>query len=455
MKQYLDMAADALAGKRRGDRTKVGTVGKFGYQMRFDLTEGYPLVTTKKVFTRGIFDELKWFVLGLTNAKWLQDRGVKIWDDWALTEPIVVMQDKTSDELYNSVAEKLGISYGEAVNKFADQPNPYTTEVWLEEIGVSRKKEVVKYGVGECGPIYGKQFRRALAVSPDGEVITVDQLKKVIHDLKIRPYSRRHLVSAWSLGELPDESISPLENVKQGRQSLAACHSFFQFYVEDMDAEEALSRSLARAEYDMNSIVTESELLACETVEILDRGLAFKKKLTELGVLSEEEEAQRQKDERRLEVIQPRLERLNSLAHNQETYIARLKSGDEVTISNLPNKRLSCQLYQRSADIPLGVPFNIASYAALTHLMAEMVGMMPGDFIHLFGDYHVYTNQVELMQEQLTREPLRLPSLRIEGIPPMTEEQWREDPFQFIDQVNFDVIGYVSHAAIKFPDPAV
>lgn len=458
MKEYKEICESALSGKRRGDRTKVGTVGRFGYQMRFDLTEGFPLVTTKKVFTRGIFEELKWFLKGLTNADWLQDRGVGIWNDWALKEPVIAKVPMTSQEIYEAVAKQNKTSVQEAISFVAClDEDQYSLESWAENHGVSLEKEAVKYPTGECGPVYGKQFRRALTVSPDGEVFTVDQMKKLMHDLKIRPYSRRHIVTAWSLGELPDESISPIENVKQGRQSLAACHTFFQLYVEDMDQEEAFSRCLARAKYELGSISVEVELLTLESLELLDNALSLKSKIKERGDGRTDQESQDlERWRKRSDVIQQRLAYLKDLAEGKEKYITHLEARDETVVSLLPNKRLSCQLYQRSCDLPLGGPYNIASYAALTQLMAEMTGMLPGDFIHTFGDYHVYTNQVDILRDvQLPREPKRLPSLRISNLGIMTEEDWKEDPFKYIDDVVFDVIGYDSHPAIKYPEPAV
>src|SRR5262245_6493915 len=232
MKQYLDLMRRVREhGVKRDDRTGVGTLSVFGHQMRFDLAAGFPLVTPKKVFLKGIVHELLWFLAGSTNVRYLQDKGVHIWDEWA------------DDE-------------------------------------------------GELGPVYGSQWRSWPA--PDGS--TVDQISRVIHDIKTNPNSRRLIVSAWNAAEVDKMALPP-------------CHVLFQFYVA--------------------------------------------------------------------------------------------------------NGRLSCQLYQRSADIFLGVPFNIASYALLTMMIAQVTNLAPGEFIHTLGDAHLYNNHLEQARLQLEREPRSLPSLRI------------------------------------------
>ncbi len=232
MRQYLDMLRHILdTGHRKDDRTGTGTISTFGYQTRFDLSEGFPLVTTKKVHLKSIIHELLWFLAGETNVKYLQDNGVRIWNEWADAD-------------------------------------------------------------GDLGHIYGYQWRSWPA--PDGTHI--DQIANAVHDIRENPDSRRIIVSAWNVGELD-------------RMNLPPCHAFFQFYV----------------------------------------------------------------------------------------------SGG----------RLSCQLYQRSADCFLGVPFNIASYALLTMMMAQVCGLKPGEFIHTFGDLHIYTNHLEQVNLQLTRTPRALPTMHI------------------------------------------
>ncbi len=274
MRQYLDLMNRVIeTGVRKGDRTGTGTLSVFGHQMRFDLAEGFPLVTTKKLHLRSIIHELLWFLKGDTNIAYLKENGVSIWDEWA-------------DEN------------------------------------------------GDLGPLYGYQWRSWPA--PDGRHI--DQISEVINTLRTNPNSRRILVSAWNVADLPDESASPQENVKQGRMALAACHSFFQFYVAE--------------------------------------------------------------------------------------------------------GRLSCQLYQRSADIFLGVPFNIASYALLTLMMAQVSDLKPGEFVHTFGDAHLYLNHLEQAREQLSREPFPLPVMKIN---PTVDSLF---DFKYED---FELVGYESHPHIKAP----
>jgi thymidylate synthase len=242
MKQYLDLVQHVLDhGVEKSDRTGTGTKSVFGYQMRFDLSEGFPMVTTKKLHLKSIIYELLWFLKGDTNIKYLTENGVRIWNEWA-------------DEN------------------------------------------------GDLGPVYGHQWRNWNSEE-------IDQIKEVIHTLKHNPDSRRMLVSAWNPSVLPNTSKSFSENVAQGKAALPPCHAFFQFYVA--------------------------------------------------------------------------------------------------------NGKLSCQLYQRSADIFLGVPFNIASYALFTHMMAQACGYQPGDFIHTFGDAHIYTNHMEQLELQLSRTPRALPRLKI------------------------------------------
>lgn len=274
MKQYLDLLKHVMEnGTDKGDRTGTGTRSVFGYQMRFNLQEGFPLVTTKKVHLKSIIHELLWFVSGDTNIKYLQDNGVKIWNEWA-TES------------------------------------------------------------GDLGPVYGKQWRSWAA--PNGE--TIDQISEVVEKIKKSPNSRRLIVSAWNPADLPDESISPRENAENGKMALAPCHTFFQFYVV--------------------------------------------------------------------------------------------------------NGRLSCQLYQRSCDVFLGLPFNIPSYTLLVYMMAQQCGLEPGDFIWVGGDVHIYKNHFEQVALQLSRAPRPLPQLVIKRKPPTIFDYKFED---------FEVEGYEPHPGIKAP----
>ena len=274
MRNYLDLMRHVRDhGVRKGDRTGTGTLSVFGYQMRFDLAQGFPLVTTKKLHLRSIIHELLWFLRGETNIGYLHRNGVSIWDEWA-------------DEK------------------------------------------------GDLGPVYGAQWRSW--PTPDGRHI--DQIGQVVEQLRSNPDSRRIIVSAWNVADMPDERVSPQDNVRAGRMALAPCHAFFQFYVAE--------------------------------------------------------------------------------------------------------GRLSCQLYQRSADIFLGVPFNIASYALLTLMLAQVCDLEPGEFIHTLGDAHLYLNHLEQVETQLARRPYPLPRMRLN---PGVRDLFA---FRFED---FELLDYRCHPAIKAP----
>ena len=261
MKQYLDLLAHVLEqGTDRGDRTGTGTRGVFGYQMRYDLSLGFPVTTTKKLHLRSIIHELLWFLRGDTNIRYLQDNGVTIWDEWA-------------DEN------------------------------------------------GDLGPVYGQQWRSW--PNPNGP--DVDQIRNLVEGIKTNPYSRRHIVSAWNPALVDEMALPP-------------CHCLFQFYVAD--------------------------------------------------------------------------------------------------------GKLSCQLYQRSADVFLGVPFNIAAYALLTMMVAQVTKLKPGDFVHTLGDAHLYSNHFEQARLQLTRTPKRLPAMRIN--PDV------KDIFSFAYE-DFELVGYEADQNIKAP----
>ncbi|GAB2874451.1 thymidylate synthase [Microbulbifer echini] len=274
MKQYLDLMRHVREnGTVKSDRTGTGTLSVFGYQMRFDLAEGFPLITTKKCHLRSIVHELLWFLKGDTNIRYLQENKVRIWDEWA-----------TQD--------------------------------------------------GDLGPVYGHQWRSW--PTPDGR--RIDQIEQLLQQLKTRPDSRRLMVSAWNPADLPDEGVSPADNAREGRMALAPCHALFQFYVAD--------------------------------------------------------------------------------------------------------GRLSCQLYQRSADIFLGVPFNIASYSLLTLMLAQVCDLQPGEFIHTFGDAHLYSNHLEQVELQLQREPLPLPKMLLN---PEVKDLFA---FRFED---FELQDYRAHPHIPAP----
>jgi thymidylate synthase len=274
MQTYLQLLQDILdKGSRKEDRTGTGTISLFGYQMRFDLSQGFPCVTTKKLHLRSIIYELLWFLNGDTNVTYLNDNGVKIWDEWA-------------DEN------------------------------------------------GDLGPVYGAQWRNW--VTADGGHI--DQIKLLLDDLRSRPDSRRHIVSAWNPAVLPDESRSPQDNAREGLQALPPCHTLFQFYIAD--------------------------------------------------------------------------------------------------------GKLSCQMYQRSADVFLGIPFNIASYSILTMMMAQVLDLEPGDFIISLGDAHIYLNHLEQVKTQLARETFPLPVMIL--------NPEKKDLFEFVFE-DFELQNYQCHPGIKAP----
>ena len=291
MQQYLDLLRKIkIEGVRKEDRTGTGTISLFGHQMRFDLAKGFPLVTTKKFHMKPVIYELLWFLQGDTNIMYLNDHGVHISDEWA-------------------------------------------------------------YEKGDLGPVYGRQWRvktHWVWDPPNPEpheyhrchIVPrcVDQIDNLVKGIKTKPHSSRHIIDAWNVVDLPDESISPQENVRRGRMALAPCHCLVQFNVRS-------------------------------------------------GVLD-------------------------------------------------------CQLYQRSADVFLGVPFNIASYALLTHMVAQVCNLKPGEFIHTFGDVHIYLNHLTQVDEQLSRTPRTLPQLTIK------QRGQTIDDFVYED---FSLAGYDPHPAIKAP----
>lgn len=310
MKPYLKLMHHLLTqGDERGDRTGTGTQSTFGPQMRFDLNAGLPLVTTKALHLPSLIYELLWMLSGDTNIKYLQERKVRIWNEWA-------------DEN------------------------------------------------GDLGPVYGEQWRH-WQTSEGGYI---DQIQALIDGLIQRPYSRRHIVSAWNVEDLPDEDKTPQQNVAEGRMALAPCHCFVQFYVRDL-------------------ILYERKLWLKDNTG---------------GILS-----------------------TNSA---DEVFMGKVL--DEVGV---PRQALSCQLTQRSADIFLGVPFNIGTYALLTHMVAQQVNMAPDTLIWTGGDTHLYRNHVEAAKIQLARKPRALPKLKLNKAASIFD-------YTFED---FEIIGYNPAESIK------
>ncbi len=301
MKQYHDLLRRVLTeGQIREDRTGVGTQGVFGHQMRFDLSHGFPVLTTKKVYMRAIIHELLWFIKGETNIKYLVDNDVHIWDEWPYQK---YLKANNLEGQYPMYSKEWKAKQKEFVASIKNDPE------------FARKW-------GDLGPVYGSQWRSWS--TPSGE--SIDQLSKVIDAIKTNPYSRRHIVTAWNPAEVDNMALPP-------------CHSLFQFYVT-------------------------------------------------------------------------------------------------------PDGRLSLQLYQRSADIFLGVPFNIASYALLLMMVAQVTGHKPGEFVHTLGDAHIYRNHFDQVHEQLSRSPRPLPQMRLNP----TKTQITD--FTFDD---FELVGYDPHPPIKAP----
>lgn len=375
MKQYLDSVRHIFEnGHFKGDRTGVGTQSVFGTQERYDLKAGFPLVTTKEVNFEFIKAELKWLLEGSTDNTYLNELGTKIWDAWALREEDLDKEHALSlreREIYAySVLEcdgdDLDINYyhmsEDQKHEVLDRSNVPHTRTYRE---MGRK-------VGELGPIYGQQWRSW--ESPDGS--TIDQIKEVIELLKTKPDSRRIIVSAWNPADLPDESISPHDNVLNGKAALASCHTLFQFYSRELTGDE------------LYAVMKDTPLLNNALI----------------------------------------------VAGNE-----KVNMRDLAIENGIPTRVLSCQLYQRSADVFLGKPYNIASYALLTHLIAHQVGMDVGEFVHTCGDAHIYSNHREQLKEQLTREPYPLPKLVID--PALT------DIFN-MDLSHIKLEGYQSHGKL-------
>lgn len=309
MQVYLDsLKLIKEEGSFKSDRTGTGTKSIFGHQMRFNLLKGFPLLSTKKIHIKSVIHELIWFLAGNSNIKYLQDNGVKIWDEWAT-------------------------------------------------------------GDGSLGPIYPTLWR-SYPTSVPGK--TIDQISELMSVLRKRPDSRRHVITAWEPGTLPDESILPQDNVLEGRMALAPCHCLFQFYVSDMSTSDRL---LWLAKHNPAGLSDISKKIYNRATDVV------KDKQVPVSFLYLEE-----------------------LSHTISSSLLD-EYNESIGDSNLiiPNKKLSCQTYQRSADFFLGVPFNIASYSFLTHMIADQLGMAAGDYIWTGGDCHIYNNHENQVKEQLTR----------------------------------------------------
>ncbi|MGZ8172980.1 MAG: thymidylate synthase [Methylobacter sp.] len=338
MKNYYDLLQDVLeSGDQSDDRTGVGTLSLFGRQLRFDLNEGFPLLPGKFTSFKGVAAELLWFLSGSTN--------------------------------------------NEDLRRLNDNDRPTIWKEWQDENG-------------DLGPIYGQQWRSwpAEYIVHDGAIAIsyIDQMSQLIKGLKDKPFSRRHLVSAWNVADLPDESVSPQKNVKNGKMALAPCHCLFQFHVREIPPRDRAIMMNDR--FDKDFLTSwETEVCYCHesTIEEIDA-----------------------------------------------KYIQAMDA------ANIPKYALSCQLYQRSADLFLGVPYNIASYALLTHMIAEVTNMSVGELIISFGDVHIYLNHVEQAKELLSRDLSKYPLSTL----------CIKNKIASIDDFKLDdlkIVGYKSHPAIK------
>lgn len=387
MKAYLDMGREILArGNRRGDRTGTGTISLFGPQMEFDISDNkLPLVTTKKVHTKSIIHELLWILAGSTNNNDLTNQGVHIWDEWAIENG------------------ELGPVYGAQWRRWK------TNQMTQRELTLRERLEEVQRRDSTLGDIlllalecagddpeklnYLASEAAIHGVGPTIAVpLTIDQISELMKGLKAKPFSRRHCVSAWNPTDLPDESVAPRENVSQGRMALASCHAFFQLYVAELNIDERAIAGLARG---WDGCCPDGQ-----------GWLVYAFDETEMP------------------------------AEAKETFMRYFDEKD------YPKYKLSCKLYQRSADFCLGVPFNITSYAILTMMMAQCLNMLPDRFIHTFGDAHIYSNHIDTFRDvQLPREPFALPRLVIN--PDV------KDIFGFKYE-DFGIQGYRSHPGIVY-----
>lgn len=371
MKQYLDLMKHILEnGTPSDDRTGTGTLSVFGYQMRFNLAEGFPLVTTKKCHLRSIIHELLWFIAGDTQNKHLNDVGVTIWDEWALKEDDVSELPLLPHHRAAMWVEKTGISQDDAIRRLNELGDLENGMKFLDDEGIPRTYPKVNINKGDIGPMYGYQWR-SWPTSDGGEI---DQLQLIIDNIKNHPNSRRLVVSAWNPEFVPDEGSSPQDNIIGGKGALAPCHALFQFNTRIMRTEQ-------RLEYAIFVMGLTPGLEGDEDADAVLDGLG------------------------------------------------------------VPRRFLDCQLYQRSADTALGVPFNIASYALLTMMVAKVTGLAYGDFIWTGGDVHLYNNHIENAKIQIEREPRHLPKMIIEG------DQKSIDDFKFED---FELVDYYPHPHIKY-----
>jgi thymidylate synthase len=402
MQQHQDLLRRIRTrGRRSPNRTGIDTIKIFGHQMVFNLQEGFPLVTTRKMYPNGGIRELIWFLKGETNNKGLTKDGVNIWSQWALAEDVTVLDEIIYQDRVVLYADEVGMGLETAHNKLHEMAQSKAFRTVLAELdahNIPTHKRRVIHEEGELGPIYGAQWRRWKTSRRDseGNPVLLDQIQYVVDTLRKNPNSRRIIVTAWNPEVLPDESLSPQENVKKGNQALAACHTLYQFGTLPMELHERLSWAANQYEHNRETLTGNAVWRAFyETYIEGDASQAEEAKLTE------------------------ELDRLN-----------------------IPKHFLNLMLYQRSADVPVGVPTNIMSYALLLSMMAHVTNMVPFDFVHAIADAHIYSDQIEGVDEQLSREPMPLPTLWLN---PNVKEL---DDFTFED---IEIRDYVSHKAIKYP----
>lgn len=367
MYSYLRVLRRAYEqGRFKGDRTGTGCYSIFGDQIRHNMADGFPLVTTRQLRIGAIVKELLWFINGDTNINDPSMGGCKIWDHWALKSDTYEVKHMSLDELMHECAQKGKVTLPEVVNyyraMYALESLTNTPDVALQKTRVAMAnrfevddspRQVLVGKAGSIGPMYGKQWR---------DFEGVDQLKEAINLLRVDPNSRRNVVSAWNPKYLPDPSKSIEDNILDGKMALAPCHALFQFCAMPLSDQERFALLAERAPV-MSGLV---EGLFDRHGDVKDEAShAYQKALEAL-----------------------------------ETY-------------KIPGHVLSLQLYQRSADLPVGVCFNIASYALLLILVANELNMVLGEYVHTFGDAHIYSNQLSGVKEQLTRTPGRLPRIKL------------------------------------------
>lgn len=351
MQAYKNLLQDVMTnGRTRVDRTGTGTRSVFGRQVEFDLTDGFPLLTLKSTPFKAVAAELAWFLEGSASNRRLNELGSTIWDRWAVATPTTRQVELTIEERCELLVGKLGLNKL-ITSATIDGDWAVRNPELFDQYDIPTTKPVTLNQVGDLGPIYGVQWRGWVGVNNE-KLEIIDQIQAVIESLQNNPWSRRHLVSAWNVADLPDELYSPQDNVLNGKQALAPCHVMFQFYVEQMTLQERVSH--------FNSDSDNSGML--------------------MGIDA------------------------NTVHDDQMQLLDRL---------NVPTLSLSCQVYMRSVDVPIGLPFNIASYALLTHLMANECGMSVGKLVMSLGDTHVYQDQIPMVEDMLTRNPKQLPRLEL------------------------------------------